>query len=389
LAIPLLLHPTDQPAAWPRLIAWAVVVLGVVLVLLVLLPGDDPPLRRLLLNEDNRFSEAQLITFGWFVTIVSAYLACGTWNIAVWDLKTPLPLQIDVQPQLWVLAGIVSTGLVGDAIVRNYKKQTLGAKLFVLSPGEARLSDVVTHDERDLRDTVDLSKVQQLLFQLAALVVYIVSLGRLMAATAGNVAIDKFPIIPNEFLALLGISTLAALTYKAVPKIIGHRVITRALRPEALDAGVCQAIVYGETGTIEAKETQLDELAEARRFIAGVAYKRNGSGLAKPKYPSADELKQPFIKRAWDRCKTAAQDAKDDDVGTCKHFVIWYSDDGGKTPSKQPKEIEDKWPYEQTDKIKKVVGSVQGQRARKGQYLRHPVLRGPMIGDLGTRKSTS
>jgi hypothetical protein len=212
------------------------------------------------------------------------------------------------------------------------------------------------HDETELQDKVDLSSVQQLLFQLAALVIYVVALGRLMAETAGNAQINAFPGIPEGFLALLGISTLTALTYKAVPKIMGRRIITAALRPEGLDPDVCQAIVYGETGTIEAKEAQLDGLAEARRFIAGVAYKRSGSGLAKPKYPSSDELKQPFIKRAWDRCKTAAQDAKNDDVGTCKHFVIWYSDDNGKTPSKQPKEIEDKWPYEQTDKIKKSWG---------------------------------
>jgi|GEM_PF-6527955 len=140
--------------------------------------------------------------------------------------------------------------------------------------------------------------------------------------------------------------TLAALLGSAVPFFM------RQVELTVIDPGVCQAIVYGETGTIEATEEQLPGLAEARRFIAGVAYKRNGSGMAKPKYPTPDELKQPFIKRAWDRCKKAADDAKNDDVGKCKHFVIWYSDDNGKTPSKKPTEIPDKWPYEQVDKIK-------------------------------------
>jgi hypothetical protein len=120
----------------------------------------------------------------------------------------------------------------------------------------------------------------------------------------------------------------------------------------AIDASVCQAIVYAETGTIEVGSSEgLPGLAEARRFIAGAAYKRNGAGVAKPKYPTPDELKQPFIKKAWDRCETAAKDAQGDDVGKCKHFVVWFSDDGGKTPSKKPKEIKDKWPYEQIDKI--------------------------------------
>jgi len=120
----------------------------------------------------------------------------------------------------------------------------------------------------------------------------------------------------------------------------------------AVDSVICQAIVYGESGTIELlKGSDAPGLAEARRFIAGVAYKRSGQGLAKPKYPTADELKQPFIKKAWELCKTAADDAVSDDVKTCKHFVIWYSDDDGKTPSKSPKPIQDPWPYDQVDKI--------------------------------------
>lgn len=118
-----------------------------------------------------------------------------------------------------------------------------------------------------------------------------------------------------------------------------------------IDTSVCQAIVYAETGTIETTPAGLPGLAGARQFIAAVAYKRNGSGVAKPKYPTPDELKQPFIKRAWDRCKVAADDAIGVDVANCRHFVVWYSDDGGKTPSKKPSEITDKWPYNHSDKI--------------------------------------
>lgn len=359
LAIPLFSQLTASPAAWPRLLAWAAVVLGVVLVLLAMLPGHPPNLKRLLLNEDNRYSDAQLITLGWFVTIVSAYLACAAWNIAVWTIsQAMLQMEVAVPQALWVLAGIVSTGLVGTTIVRQYKKQTMGAGRFSTrsSIDGAHASDLIMHDEVELQNTVDLSAVQQLLFQIAALVIYIVALGRLMAETPGNAQIKAFPGIPEGFLALLGISTLTALIYKAVPKVAERRLVVQSLVSGPLDPAVCQAIVYGETGTIEAKEGQLDGLAEARRFIAGVAYKRNGSGVADPKYPTADELKQPFIKRAWDRCKIAAQDAMNDDVATCKHFVVWYSDDGGKTPSKQPRKIEDDWPYEQTDKIKKSWG---------------------------------
>ncbi|WP_205908955.1 hypothetical protein [Metarhizobium album] len=119
---------------------------------------------------------------------------------------------------------------------------------------------------------------------------------------------------------------------------------------------VCQAIVYAETGTVEVTDdSKLPDLAAARRFIAGVAYKRGGSGVAKPKYPSADELKQPFIKKAWERCGQAAKDAAADDVGNCKHFVIWYSDDG-RTPSRTPSSMPASWPYDEKDKITQAWG---------------------------------
>lgn len=135
-------------------------------------------------------------------------------------------------------------------------------------------------------------------------------------------------------------------------KVDAIRSEEKSIETLAVDVSVCQAIVYAETGTIEVADSKdLAGLAEARRFVAAVAYKRNGSGVAKLKYPTPDELKQPFIKKAWDRCEKAAKDAQDDDVGKCRHFVVWYSDDGGKTPSKKPKEIEKKWPYEQVDKI--------------------------------------
>lgn len=84
-----------------------------------------------------------------------------------------------------------------------------------------------------------------------------------------------------------------------------------------------------------------DNLKEARRFIAGVAYKRNGSGMVPPKIPSDQELKNPNTKAIRDRCMTAASDAANDDVKICKHFVIWFFDGDGKTPSKKPEKIPD------------------------------------------------
>ncbi|MGO7394580.1 hypothetical protein ACCS62_28460 [Rhizobium ruizarguesonis] len=93
-----------------------------------------------------------------------------------------------------------------------------------------------------------------------------------------------------------------------------------------------------------------------RGKVIGAAYKRSGNGVAARKYATADELKQAFIPKAWDRCGQAAKDAAADDVGKCRHFVIWYSDDGGPTPSRSPKSMSASWPYDQTDEIKQAWG---------------------------------
>jgi len=74
--------------------------------------------------------------------------------------------------------------------------------------------------------------------------------------------------------------------------------------------------------------------------------------MAPPKIPSDGELANPNTKAIWERCQRAAKDAASDNVKTCKHFVIWYSDGNGKTRSKKPSRILDDWSYDQTDKIK-------------------------------------
>ncbi|MCK1335755.1 hypothetical protein IVB38_06835 [Bradyrhizobium sp. 38] len=133
-----------------------------------------------------------------------------------------------------------------------------------------------------------------------------------------------------------------------------------------LDKETCAGHVFGETSVLS---NNAAKLAEARRFIAGVAYKRNGTGMAPAKIPTEDELKNPNTKAIWDRCLQAAGDAAGDDVGTCKHFVVWFSDDDGKTPSKQPSRITDDWPYDQADKIKGSWGPFVSPVTPKGNNI--------------------
>lgn len=71
-----------------------------------------------------------------------------------------------------------------------------------------------------------------------------------------------------------------------------------------LDKETCAGHVFGETSVLS---NNAAKLAEARRFIAGVAYKRNGTGMAPAKIPTEDELKNPNTKAIWDRCLQAAR----------------------------------------------------------------------------------
>lgn len=155
-------------------------------------------------------------------------------------------------------------------------------------------------------------------------------------ATLGSVQLD-FPSGGGVLLELA--ANLSGRSIALVPERQKTLTITTDL---------CQGIVYAETGTLQVLSggASASDLQAARRFVAGVAYKRNGGGVAAPICPSANDLKNPIIKRNWDNCGKAATDAAGDDVKTCDHFVIWYSDDGGVTPSKQPKRIPDDWPYD-------------------------------------------
>lgn len=98
----------------------------------------------------------------------------------------------------------------------------------------------------------------------------------------------------------------------------------------------CSGIVFAETSVLSG-DAKL--LADARRVIAGIAYKRDGGGCAPPQIPTADDLANPNTKRIWKKCQEAAALAAKDDVKACKHFVIWYSDDKGHSPAKKPKEL--------------------------------------------------
>jgi hypothetical protein len=204
-----------------RLIAWGVVTIGVVLVVATIPSDNKPTLRTALLDSRNRYSLPNLITVCWFVTIVSAYLSTALGNIHLWDpSKTnSLPISIIVPNSIWVLAGIVGVSVVGTNIIISEKMKSTGSGVYKpATTADAKMSDLVTYDEDSVRDKTDLAALQQLLFQIVAVIVYVVALGRLMVSTGPAKTITEFPVIPEGFLALLGVSTLTALANRAIPR---------------------------------------------------------------------------------------------------------------------------------------------------------------------------
>jgi hypothetical protein len=224
--------------SYGRLAAWLIVV-GGVLAAVAAIPKEGPSLRAVLVDERNRYSQPALITLAWFVVIVSAYLACALWNVALWipSPTTPLPIEIKVPPTVWVLAGIVGVDVIAASIIVTQKgwrapsashlaeAQRIGqpvpeaGTLFVRGrPADAEGVDFIAYDELGVQETVDLAALQKLLFQITAVIVYAVALGRLIYSMPVRDAISGFPPIPEGFLALIGVSTATAVINRAIPR---------------------------------------------------------------------------------------------------------------------------------------------------------------------------
>lgn len=104
-------------------------------------------------------------------------------------------------------------------------------------------------------------------------------------------------------------------------------------------------------------------LHEARKMIALIADKRKGRGVAAPVVLGKNDLKNPVVAMVWKNSMAAVEashESKDTiDGKSCRHFVMWPSDDSPLSLKKRPAydpRIGADWPYSGADKIKKVFG---------------------------------
>jgi hypothetical protein len=216
-----------------RLVVWVVCALAV-----LLFASGVTGVRAALVDEFNRYSLQRVITFCWFIAIASAFLGISFWNVALWKVGgSHVSFFVAIDASIWALAGVVLGGLVGNNVVNavhanTEPKNKAGGQESAFAPdprreasmyrnldaSEAAPTDVVKNSQFGVQNTVDMSAVQQLMFQAAVLVAYVVAVGRLIVATAVDASIDKLPGLPPELLALLGVSAAAQVGNAAIPK---------------------------------------------------------------------------------------------------------------------------------------------------------------------------
>jgi len=176
----------------------------------------------------------------WTVLVVSAILAAGLWNLH----KELDALSFTIPGELWALMGISTASSVGASLIISNKEASPGAseeqfnrqaslsgtpaapaadliRSGVLvtnkTPQMARWSDMITGDESGNFASIDISKVQMLLFTVIAVLVYGLSLWTLFQALTVEGGFTEFPEFDKSILTLIGISHAGYLSYKASP----------------------------------------------------------------------------------------------------------------------------------------------------------------------------
>jgi hypothetical protein len=188
-----------------------------------------------LVDARNRISLSRLQIVLWTLLFVATFLVLYVWNVghastSSSGLETALAFK--VPSTIWLLMGISGASAVGAPLILSSKsdpgpaaptppvpqdptkyldgivvKRRLGAK--------PQWSDVLLGDEAGNDDAIDISKLQQLMLSLVAIVAYAYAIGRCMTAAKSGV-VSALPDMDGGFIALIAASHATYLGYKAV-----------------------------------------------------------------------------------------------------------------------------------------------------------------------------
>ena len=181
----------------------------------------------------------------WTVVVLGAYFTFAMMRIKQWaegmpgGLAIADPLKIEIDWHLWALLGISTTSLVGSPLILSPKKDkepdssvmkktaqmvnepeqdvvankqgTLYANSKI---SDARLTDMFQGDELSNTAQIDLAKVQMFYFTIIALICFFVMVFKQLVTPGSD--LSKLPVLPDGFVALLGISHAGYLASKGI-----------------------------------------------------------------------------------------------------------------------------------------------------------------------------
>lgn len=234
-------------AGWFAPVGWNLILVTLSMLLVMTVLGisiTNHPLG-ILINERNLMSLSRFQMAIWTVIVLGAYFTFALVRIkalADGSLNGHLvtdPLNIQIDWHLWALLGISTTSLVGAPFILSTKKDkdpvpsvTQKTAQMVNEPeqniiankqgtlyansqiSDARLTDMFQGDELANTAQIDLAKIQMFYFTVIAAICFFVMVFN--ALVAGNSDLSKLPLLPDGFVAILGISHAGYLTSKGI-----------------------------------------------------------------------------------------------------------------------------------------------------------------------------
>jgi hypothetical protein len=216
------------------LIAWLITLVAMVVMLRAIgIALNDRP-AGVLVDNRNRISLSKAQMIGWTVLVLSALTTLAATQLAGLD-KAPTSLTISTT--LLTLMGISVASVAATPALLSLKPAAVDSRD---AADQARWTDLVQGDDEANKDSIDISKVQQLLISLLVMGVYLFLVGNMLrygagadataaanaagtdaatvaAAIAANAGRIGLPAPSADLVWLIGISHAGYLSYKAVP----------------------------------------------------------------------------------------------------------------------------------------------------------------------------
>jgi hypothetical protein len=201
---------------------------------------------KVIMDDYNQGNLQNLLTYSWFVLLSSAFVTGSFINAIVWSPPTPnVMLFVAIQPEVWVLAGILLGGATMNSLIdtthahgkapdaatetdwakdtdrigRMYlrPKSQVGTESSALASTAWLLKDTVSGRQKGEHEAIAIGALQQLLLQATTAMGYLVAIGMLFYKTPAGTAITALPGLPQELLILLGVSTGGQALKAALP----------------------------------------------------------------------------------------------------------------------------------------------------------------------------